>query len=116
MSLELRESEALIFRRRANRTVGRRARGGRLYLTDQRLVFEPSLLERLLSRKGFWEASLANVATVDVAPPGGGRFDGSAIRRLRIRQTDGLEELFVVVRPASVASEIAEAAAQEISQ
>jgi hypothetical protein len=108
--VELRDSESLIFRCRANRSVGRRALGGHLYLTNQRLVFEPRLIDRLLSREGLLEVPLTRVAAADVAPRGAGLFDGSRRRRLRVREIDESEELFVVSRPDDLAAEITQAA------
>jgi len=109
--VELRDSESLISRSRANRTVGRRSLGGRLYLTDQRLVFEPHLIDRLVSRGRVLDVVLTNVAAVDVAPRGAGLFDGGLFReRLRVQLTDGADELFVVSSPNDLARGIAEAA------
>jgi hypothetical protein len=108
--VEVHDSESLIVRRRANRRVGQRALGGHLYLTDQRLVFEPHQIDRLLSRDGFLDVPLGSVAAVDVAPPGSGFFDGSRRRRLRVRQMDESEDLFVVSSPDDLAAQIARAA------
>ena len=108
--VELRDSESLIFRCRSNRSVGRRALGGHLYLTNQRLVFEPHLIDRLLSREGFLDVPLARVAAADVAPRGARLFDGSRRPRLRVQQAGELEELFVVNRADDLAAEITHAA------
>jgi hypothetical protein len=77
--VKLDDPESLNLRCRANRSVGRRGGGGRLSLTDRRLVFEPR---------------------------GAGLFDRSLRQRLRVPQVDDSEELFVVTHPDDLVAEI----------
>ena len=90
----------------ANRVEAGAARGGRLYLTNRRLVFEPHDLEVRLTDAAFFQLSVDDLVVADVAPRTWNRLDGGLRRRLRIRTRSGDAELFVVWRPAKVAAEI----------
>jgi len=80
-----------------NRVQGRRAVGGKLY-TNQRLLFSPRLLERLLGGHQA-EIELADIPAIRTKPKGGSqRFAGSQRDRLQIELKDGESELFVVNR------------------
>ena len=91
----VRPDEQLVLRRPANRTQGRRAVGGALFLTAGRLVFSPHRLDRLTGGRP-WEADLTSVATVGVLPRTGGLTDGGLRDRLHVQLHDGGSELFVV--------------------
>lgn len=104
--MELRSSESLILRCRANRTLGRRALGGYLYLPDQRLVFEPHQVDRLVGREGFLDVPLASVTAADVVSRSTGSLMGIRGRRLRVQCEDESEELFVVGRADALAAEV----------
>ena len=83
--MPLDDGESVIWSRRANHTVGWRAVGGKLYLTDRRLLFRPHVLERSLFFGKEWSAPRTEVAGFDVQPRGGGNpFDGSLRSRLRV--------------------------------
>jgi hypothetical protein len=79
------QGEHLIFERRANQTQGGIARGGRLCLTNRRLVFEPHRVERGLSRASDRTVRLSEIGAADVAPRSWGVFSGGLRRRLRIQ-------------------------------
>ena len=83
--------------------------GGKLFLTDRRLVFCPHWVDGATGGKT-WDASRSDVAAVGPAPKGGKR--GGLRDRLRIELTNGGEQLFVVNRLADVVSRL-EAARQE---
>ena len=108
--MELRGSESVIFHCSANRNVGGRALGGQLYLTNERLVFEPRLIDRLSGREGFLDVPLISLMAADVAPRGARFFDGSRRKRLRLRLIGESEELFVVNRPEDLVAEIMQTA------
>jgi hypothetical protein len=76
-----------------------RATGGKLFLTDRRVVFNPHALEmRLLGRP--WEAPLERVRAVGIEPRS---LSWSGLRRrLKLRLDDGTDELFTVNRPEAV--------------
>lgn len=82
-----------------------RAVGGRLFLTNQRLVFEPHAIEVRMDGRP-WQAPLAAVTQVGTAPIDLGKlFGGGARRRLQVTFVDGTHALFVVNRlPAKVAA------------
>lgn len=74
--------------------VTQRGVGGHLVLTDQRVLFYPTTLER--AGGGIdWECSLASISDVGRAPRGRNLADGSLRRRVRI-ECDGATEYFVV--------------------
>ena len=75
-----------------------RATGGRLYLTDRRLVFEPHAVDRALDGK-VWSVPLRIVTGVDRSERDLSHFFGGGLRRrLRVRLDDGSEWFFVVNR------------------
>ncbi|MEV6358920.1 hypothetical protein [Nocardia asteroides] len=91
---ELGASEKVVWQQLANRTQGSRAVGGRLYLTDTRLLFVPNHLDALTGGKR-WEVSLTHLRAVGKQDPDGGLFSGGLRTRLRL-DTDAGTELFVV--------------------
>jgi hypothetical protein len=108
-AVPLEAGESVIWSRRANHTVGWRAVGGKLYLTDRRLVFRPHVLERTLFFGKEWSAPRTEVASFDVQPRGGANpFDGSLRSRLRVALRQGEPQLFVVPKPDDVAQELSD--------
>jgi hypothetical protein len=76
--------------------------GGRLFMTNERLVFIPMAGSQSngASRAEF---DLRNVVAAEVAPRGTGPGIGSLRRRLRVRMVSGDVEYFVVWRPRKLA-------------
>ncbi len=87
---------------RANHTDGGRAKGGRLRLEGERLVFSRHGVDRgvdqVLGATGDWSAALSEIAEVGKEPRGMNPFNGSLRARLRVVTADGRRELFVVNR------------------
>jgi hypothetical protein len=93
--------EQVAWRVTANRSYDGVAVGGRLFVTDRRILFRPTGFE--LGGGGVGrECSFSDVAKVDLAKRELNLFSGGLRRRLRIRTKVG-SELFVVWRPRSVA-------------
>lgn len=95
---DLEQGEALTWSRRANRFQGSRAVGGRLALTDRRLMFAPHRFDAALVGRR-WEAKLDEIRTAGIEPRGSsvkGLFGGGMRKRLRIRTAAGDEEHFLV--------------------
>ena len=86
-----------IWSRRAHRALPRiLVAAGRLVIDEHELRFEPARTERWFGRRP-WSIALDDVATVDVVPRRlGDVMRGGAVRRLRIVDRAGGEELFVV--------------------
>jgi hypothetical protein len=100
VSHEAQSEEEVVWSRSANRMQGSRAVGGKLLLTDRRILFCPHLIDGLLGGKR-WATETRSVAEVGIEPKGSGKASklGGGMRdRLRIRSADGTEELFVVKR------------------
>jgi hypothetical protein len=87
----------------AARSKERTATGGRLFLTNQRVVFRPGLRNRIF---GADEVSFERSAIVDVQvePQRSGLFNGGFRHRVLVRLNDGIEHHFVVNRPQTFAS------------
>ncbi len=98
---ELEPSEQVLLRKAANRSQGRRSVGGRLTVTDRRLMFKPTIFDSLLFGKA-WSANRDEVAGVGAADRGGMR------KRLCVRTSDGDEQLFVVNKLDDLIRELAE--------
>lgn len=79
----------------ANRSQGRRAVGGALFLTNARLVFHPHRFDQLTGGKSR-DLAFVDIDVVDVEPATGSLFDGGLRDRLRVQPRDGETELFVV--------------------
>jgi hypothetical protein len=108
--VEAEPDEQVVWSQGANRIQpSGRAVGGKLFLTDRRLVFCPHWVDGATGGKT-WEVSLTGVAAVGTAPKGGKR--GGLRERLRLELTDGAEELFVVNHLADVVSRLETAAPQ----
>jgi hypothetical protein len=104
---DLHEGEEVRWSARTNMLQYRsRAVGGRLYLTDQRLVFGRSRLESFLGGKE-WKALLENLASATV---GEGRRD-----ELVIESNEGVIERFLT-KETHQAAEFIEAAISELGK
>ena len=84
----------------------RRAVGGRLFVSTQRLVFCPHRLDAATGGET-WALPRSAVTQVGVRPKGGDTFGGGLRDRLAIGVAEGSELLFVVNRLPSVAAELA---------
>ncbi|MBW2463638.1 MAG: hypothetical protein JRH11_18445 [Deltaproteobacteria bacterium] len=86
----------------ANRTQRKRAVGGGLHITNQRVLFCPNVVDRSLGGQP-WECAVAEVSSVSAEP---GRFSlaelfsGGLRTRLRVDLRDGATQFFVVARVA----------------
>lgn len=108
-SVQAEPQEQVLWSQGANRIQpSGRAVGGKLFLTDRRLVFCPHWVDGATGGKT-WEVSLATVAAVGTAEKRGRR------ERLRIELADGDEQLFVVNRVAEVVSRLEAAGARPSS-
>lgn len=95
-SPQLAASETVTWKRSANRTQSaNRAVGGGLYLTGERLLFEPNHIDALIGGRS-WYSALSDIAEIGTQAPTGGKFNGGLRARLRIELRDGTTELFVV--------------------
>jgi hypothetical protein len=111
--VEAEPDEAVVWSQGANRIQpSGRAVGGKLFLTDRRLVFCPHWVDGATGGKT-WDVRLTDVAVVGTAPKGGKR--GGLRDRLRIELKDGEDQLFVVNRLADVVPRL-EAGRQEGGQ
>jgi hypothetical protein len=84
---ELDPGERVVTTKAANRAQGRRSVGGRLTVTDRRLIFMPNLVDSILAGRS-WSVAKGDVAGVGEA--------AGMRKRLRVRTNDGGEELFLV--------------------
>lgn len=91
---QLDPGEAVVWEAKVNRTQGRWARGGKLVLTDRRLIFEPHKFERRIGAQR-WSCSLADVVALGAKERGLHPISGALRRRLSVR-TPTSEELFVI--------------------
>jgi hypothetical protein len=103
--LELRPNEVVSRSIRANRSQGNRAVGGKVHVTNQRVVFVPHAIDKNTGGQS-WEVLPQEITAVDVAPRGKNIFNGSIRRRLRIT-TQSSTEHFVIGNADEVAAEIA---------
>jgi GRAM domain len=69
--MDLQDDERLVWSKRANSSRGQRPVGGKLYLTDRRLIFYPNGFERWISDKSV-EAALQDIGTGSIEPRGRG--------------------------------------------
>jgi hypothetical protein len=105
----LAHDEAFVASYPANRTQGKRAVGGGLHFTTQRLLFSPNLIDAGLGGKA-WECAHADVTAAGVEP---GRFSllelfsGALAKRLRV-EIGERAEFFVIRDPQARAAELSE--------
>lgn len=99
---EMRPDEQVLWSQAANRFQGRlRSVGGKLFITDRRLVFGPHDFDAAL-RGEQWSAPLSEIESVEVV----GR-----LRLVHIHLTEGRRERFVL-RPAEEHAAVIREAAQ----
>jgi hypothetical protein len=105
----LREGERFVAHYPANRSQGKRAVGGGLHVTTQRLLFHPNRIDAGLGGKA-WSCAVADVVGVGVEP---GRpfslfemFSGGTRDRLRLDLRDGTCALFAMRAPGIRAEEL----------
>lgn len=90
------EGEVIKWSCLANRTQNSwRAVGGRLFVTDKRILFKPHLFDYIFAGKK-WYANLEDIKSIGMQEKGGDIFGGGLRNRLKIILKDGTEELFVV--------------------
>jgi hypothetical protein len=104
---ELGPDEKFVSSYPANRTQGKRAVGGGLHLTTQRILFCPNAIDSRFGGKP-WECAHADITGVGVEP---GRFSilelfsGALAKRLRVHLGDRVE-YFVIKQPEDRAAEL----------
>jgi hypothetical protein len=91
--------------RAANRDQNGRAVGGRLFVTDKRLLFQPSRIDLILGGKA-WTCDLSEIAAVGASPRDGRPFSGGTRTRLRVETKDGDVDRFVVNHLSEVIDEL----------
>jgi hypothetical protein len=93
-SPHLRTGEVVVWRKFANhfQATGR-AVGGRLIVTDRRLIFQPQRLDAAL-RGQLWEVRLADISSIGEVPPGSGPNNLRSSLWIEINGSDN--EYFVV--------------------
>jgi hypothetical protein len=95
-SVSAEPAEHIVWSHAANRRQSAgRAVGGKLFLTDHRLIFCPQLFDAATGGKQ-WEVRLADISGVGIERKGREPFSGGRRDRLQIQLTDGGVELFVV--------------------
>jgi hypothetical protein len=107
----LEPGETVTWSRRANRFQGSRGVGGRLVLTDRRLLFAPHRFDAALAGS-WWEAELDQVSSVGVERRGSAHkalLGGGLRRRLRVQTEAGEDELFLVNKLDQVLESLTEA-------
>lgn len=108
-SPKLADGEEILLGPAAKRLVDGRGVGGRLYVTDRRLVFQPNVLYRLTTAEA-WELPFEQVAAVgDVDRNIDEALAGGLRRRLSIRTATGRNELFDVNHLERVEAEVCDA-------
>jgi hypothetical protein len=94
----LQAGEVIALQVPANHTEGSGARGGRLWLTDRRLIFSPHALDKGLGANRV-DIPLSHITNAGKEAAGCGPqawFSGGLRARLRIEVADGSKHLFVV--------------------
>lgn len=101
------EGEVVLSRRWANRMQSRfRAAGGRLYLTNMRVLFCPHVVDAALAGE-YWHAPLSAIIELGRQKKDlRASMAGGLRTRLRVTLNDGSVELFVVNKLDDVISEI----------
>jgi hypothetical protein len=114
-AVDLAADEAIVQRWRANHTRGQIAVGGALWLTTQRLIFEPHRFESGVMGRSVWTCRLADVTDVGIAPRGCAPFTGAWRRRLAVR-CGPAADFFVISRVENVAEAIRNAQAAQLDR
>lgn len=111
VKVEARPEENVLWSRRANRTEDAIARGGKLFLTTERLLFLPSRFEASngVGPHSTERSSIISLRKQSRDVRSGGLFSGAARDRLGVRVDGQPDELYVVPRVDSVISRLREA-------
>jgi len=91
----LRARERIRWQTAANRAQGGRSVGGRIFLTNQRLVFEPNRIDSITGGRQ-WAVPLSAIHEVGFQTRDRNLFSGGLRNRLRLTCADGDDELIVV--------------------
>lgn len=98
---ELGAGEQVVSEVRANWSRRGVARGGTLFATESRLIFQPNSMEASIGlRPATWVRQ--DIKKIDIAPRGWNPMSGAIRRRLRITFVNGKQALFVVGNPEDV--------------
>lgn len=109
--IQLSELELVMLSYPANHTQGKRAVGGKLFVTNCRLAFAPNRIDANMGGKT-WEMPLSDFKTADTDKP---RlriteiFSGAWRMRLAVHAQLGGVEYFVVRNPQKISGEISRA-------
>jgi len=109
--IQLSEGEAVLLSYPANHTQGKRAVGGKLFVTNCRLAFAPNRIDANLGGEA-WELPLsdfANAGTDAQSTRITEIFSGAVRTRLAIHAKGGGVQYFVVRSPQKVSGEISTA-------
>ncbi len=105
-AIEPLDGETVLARRWANHTLSKlQATGGRLYLTNYRVLFCPHAFDAALNRP-YWWAPFAAITEVGREKKSLRNFTGGVRDRLKISLNDGATELFVINKLNDVIDEI----------
>lgn len=107
----LQQGETELWSVPANRSLARRAVGGALTATNQRLMFRPHRFDRATGA-GVWSIALDEIAAVGVEPRTWNPLDGGLRKRLRVELPGGAAELFVVSRLPHIRGQLEQVLAQ----
>lgn len=100
---QLRGGETVLWSVLANRTQGRGAAGGKLFVTSERVCFVAHRLDHAVRRSPDVDIPHDDIAEAGVEPPGSTMtFNGSMRARLRVTRRAGEAEYFVVNRQGQV--------------
>jgi hypothetical protein len=105
-SVSAEPGEHVVWSQGVNRTQSNsRAVGGKLFLTDRRLIFCPHLFDAATGGEP-WEVRLAEISGVGIAPKTPELLSGGIRDRLQIELTDGAVEPFVVNHVQQVVAQL----------
>ena len=116
--IKLSEREEVMLSYPANHTQGKRAVGGKLFVTNYRLAFAPNRIDANMGGNA-WELPLSDFTSVDTEKP---RlriteiFSGAWRTRLAVHARLGGVEYFVVSDPQQVSGEISKAILTQAEQ
>jgi hypothetical protein len=103
----LEQGERLIWSVSGNRMQGPRPVGGRLFVTDRRVIFAPNLGEKLLKGKR-WEFPRSAIEALTISGQGRDLSEGGLRRRITITTVDG-EHSFLIAHADRVVTHLREA-------
>ena len=116
--IQLLDGEEPILSYPANHTQGKRAVGGKLFITSCRIAFAPNRLDAKMGGDS-WEMRISNFCSAGTDNPRvriSEIFSGALRTRLSIHSEKGEVQYFVVGKPEAVASEIGDAIHQQAEQ